>query len=390
MSAAPPVAVALREEIVAPLADALLASLTRRHHRERGEQYLRGLLLARGRKSIRNIASAFGGSALEQSLHHFVSCSTWDWTPMRQALAAYVCQELQPKAWVLQSMQIPKMGEHSVGVDRRFLPRLGQTVNGQQAFGLWLAAPRASAPVNWRLFLPPAWLKDDARRRRAEIPEGLGEESLAACAATTVLDATRWGLPPRPVLLDARDGELRDTIDELRAHGLPFLARIGAHERVAVADTSMPGYGGGLLPAQQIMQSVSGLRRPVEYGDPASAVPAVRSTLVAGIRVLAPRSSRRVVRQAGAPGDTKPLLLLGMWDEPHQPPTELWLTDMAALSHPALTRLSKLAVRTELDYASTGERAGLSEFVGRSFQGWHRHLTLASAAHTALVLGADG
>ncbi|CAM5738132.1 Transposase OS=Streptomyces microflavus OX=1919 GN=G3I39_33305 PE=4 SV=1 [Streptomyces microflavus] len=35
------------------------------------------LIAAEGRKSIRNIAAVLGGSATEQSLHHFVASSTW-------------------------------------------------------------------------------------------------------------------------------------------------------------------------------------------------------------------------------------------------------------------------------------------------------------------------
>ncbi|CAM5241870.1 hypothetical protein SALBM217S_05197 [Streptomyces griseoloalbus] len=64
----------------------LFASLRRSDQRLRARQYLSGLLAAEGRKSIRNIAAFAGGTAAEQSLHHFISSSTWDWSPMREAL----------------------------------------------------------------------------------------------------------------------------------------------------------------------------------------------------------------------------------------------------------------------------------------------------------------
>ncbi|MCW5253054.1 transposase [Streptomyces sp. SHP 1-2] len=371
---------------VSELADLLFASLRRRDQRERGEQYLRGLLAAEGRKSIRNIASVIGGSATEQSLHHFVSCSPWEWAPMRRALAAYVHRAVEPQAWVVQSMQIPKVGEHSVGVDRHFVPHLGQTVNGQQVFGVWLASPRLSAPVNWRMFLPGSWLEDTDRRRRAEIPEGLPEETMAACAASVVMEAAAWGLPPRAVLLDARDPELRGALDTFTALGIPFLARIDGGDRLAVADPSLPGYGAGALSAQQIMRSVSGLRRPVEWLDPSAPTPAVRTSLVAGIRVEPVRAPYRA-RPAEAGRDAT--MLIGEWRDPQRPPAELWLTGMASSAPAGLLRLSKLTRRVARDHREFGEPSGLGEFAGRSFQGWHRHVTLASAAHTAALLGAQ-
>ncbi|MHC3470251.1 IS701 family transposase [Streptomyces sp. 7R007] len=363
---------------LAELADLLFASLRRRDQREKGEKYLRGLLTAKGRKSIRNIASVSGGSATEQSLHHFVSCSPWDWERMRRVLAEYVHKTLEPQAWVVQSMQIPKVGEHSVGVDRHFVPHLGQTVNGQQAFGVWMAAQHASAPVNWRMYLPGSWLGDSDRRRRAEIPESLPEENLAACAAAAVLEVAGWGLPTLPVLLDARAPQLRGALDTLGALGVPFLARINPGDRLTVADPALPGYGAGPLPAQQIMRSVTGLRRPVQWLDAGAPTPAVRTSLAAAIRVTAGRGG-----DAGA----ERMLLLAEWRDPQRPPAEVWLSGMASSPPGALLRLTKLVRRVARDYREVGEPSGLSEFAGRSYHGWHRHITLASAAHTAALLG---
>ncbi|MFE0176861.1 transposase [Streptomyces sp. NPDC059002] len=69
---------------------------------------------------MRNIATAcFGGDATDQSLHHFIGSSHWDWRPVRAALARSVERTAPPEAWVVRSMVIPKAGEHSVGVERR-------------------------------------------------------------------------------------------------------------------------------------------------------------------------------------------------------------------------------------------------------------------------------
>jgi SRSO17 transposase len=38
------------------------------------------------------------------------------------------------------------------------------------------------------------------------------------------------------------------------------------------------------------------------------------------------------------------------------------------------------------DFADIADRVGVRDYAGRSFAGWHRHMTLASAAHAAVVL----
>jgi hypothetical protein len=69
--------------------------------------------------------------------------------------------------------------------------------------------------------------------------------------------------------------------------------------------------------------------------------------------------------------------------------SSVWLTDLAEPPG-ALLRLARLARRVDRDFAVISQRVGLQDFEGRSFQGWHRHITLASAAHTAAVLATAG
>ncbi|KJY41737.1 transposase, partial [Streptomyces sp. NRRL B-1568] len=91
-----------QDVVLAELCAALFVSLPRSDQRRRGEAYVRGLLGARGRKSIRSIAALIGGQAAEQSLHHFISSSTWEWGPVRRALAQFVVGALAPQAWVVR------------------------------------------------------------------------------------------------------------------------------------------------------------------------------------------------------------------------------------------------------------------------------------------------
>jgi hypothetical protein len=374
-----PLGAEVSDDVVTELCTALLSLLDRRDRRLRAEQYLRGLLTTPGRKSIRNIAAHLGGAGMEQSLHHFISSSAWDWRPLRVALAGYIERTAPPQAWVVRPVHIPKAGKHSVGVDQQFAPHLGQVFRGQQALGVWLASGELSTPVNWRMVLPELWTNDPERREQAEVPEGLGAENAEECAVSAVVEmAQQWGVPRRPVLLDLRRGDIPAATGRLAAAGVPFLARISPSCRLAVADPALPGHRAGSLPAQRIFEMVKGMRMPVSWHDVAHGN-TMRTTMAAVVPVT-----------LRAPAGTGPrrLLLLGEWTNPAQPPSHLWVTGMTRASAGSLLRVAKLNDRVERDFARIGDRTGLRDFVGRSFRGWHRHMTLASVAHTAIALGA--
>jgi hypothetical protein len=370
------------------LADVLFASFSRRDQRQKGEQYLRGLLRTRGRKSIRNIAAHVGGPAAEQSLHHFISSSTWDWMPVREALAAHLEQVVAPQAWVVRSMPILKAGQHSVGVDQVFDPCLGQAFRGQHAFGVWHASENFSAPLHWRLHLPQTWVQDDNRRRRAEVPEGIGEETEEECASAAVLDTmTSWRVSLRPVVLNVHVARVAATVGRFTEAGVPVIVRVGGGSRLTVRDPALPGHGAGPLGAEQILMAVRGLGRAVEWTDPAGPSRPRRVSATVTVRVGAAGPSARLSRGGAGSGE---LVLLGEWEAGARVPSAMWVTNMASVPAGALLRMTKLAGRARRDLAEIGERVGLKDFEGRSFRGWHRHVTLASAAHAVVALAGEG
>jgi hypothetical protein len=350
----------MRDSTLDELCTALFASLRRADQRSRGAEYLRGLLTTPGRKSIRNIAAATGGT--EQGLHHFVSDSTWDWIPVRHALARYVIAHIEPQAWVLRPMVIPKAGNQSVGVGRRFDPTLGLTLNAQQAVGVWAASEWTSTPVNWRLHLSRAWLADPGRRDRAAIPDEAEPETIGDCATEAFLELD--GLASRPVVLDAREMDTTATVRRLVSAGVPFLVRISD---VLPLSASLPGHGD--VPAYWLAGAIKDRRRPVTWVD---ALGMRRSALAAtATGVMLPDVGELSLFGAASVG--------GPW------PDELWLTNLTA---PPMTllRLAKLTLRVDEDFAGIADRVGIRDFSGRSFVGWHRHVTLASAAHAVIAV----
>ncbi|GAA4095534.1 transposase [Streptomyces hundungensis] len=378
-----------REAVTRGLSDVLFASFARRDQRRKGEQYLRGLLGTEGRKSIRNIAAQVGGPATEQSLHHFISSSTWDWMPVREALAGYLARLAAPQAWVVHPMPIPKAGDQSVGVDYGVDPCTG-VFRGQRAFGVWYAGETLNTPVSWRLFLPGLWVGDAERRRQAEIPDAVGPESLEQCAAAAVLEMLgSWRVPARPVVLNTHINRIGDTVDRFSAAGVPVIARIRGTAQLLMGDPALPGYDGGPLEAQRILAGVRGLRRPVGAEGHPDRLAGPGGTLAVAVRVARVGELPRHPRAGAAdgPGD---LLLVGEWQDPQGPPSAVWVTNMTSVPAGALLRLTRLGGRACQDLTAAGADVGLKDFEGRSFRGWHRHMTLASAAYTVTALAGMG
>ncbi|WP_240137842.1 IS701 family transposase [Streptomyces sp. MUM 178J] len=363
------------EAIVGEVCSELFAGLARKDQRCKGEQYLRGLLTAQGRKSIRNIAASVGDGAAEQSLHHFISASTWDWTPVRAALARYLERVMRPRCWVVQNVVIPKAGQHSVGVTRRFVPSLGHIVNSQEAYGVWAANEEMSSPVSWRLRLSAEWL----RQCRSGVPGHPAEQPATtslACVTDAVRQAQSWIVgPPRPVVLDLPESDPSQTARGLRAAGLPFLMAVHGTTRVTAADPALAGTGIGEVSVQQLLRVAGPLRRPVTWTDPETR--RLRTSLVTALRVELPAAG--------------PVLLLGEWGDPRGWPRKCWITDLSGAAWGDLLRLAQLTRRVETDFNRTSVNVGVVDFEGRSFDGWHRHTTLASAAQAVQTLAtADG
>ncbi|MET8824602.1 transposase [Streptomyces sp. NPDC004610] len=350
---------------------ALFASLARSDQRHKASTYLRGLLGAQGRKSIRNVAAYVGGATTEQSLHHFISDSTWEWTPLRRALARHMTRVAPPQAWVVQPMVIPKAGEYSVGVDRQFFPALGQVLNAQQAVGVWAVAEEYCYPVNWQLHLPASWQADKNRRHRALVPEGTVPETLGECMVRAFREVVHdWGLPSRPVVMESLDGDAASVRAAFRATRIPALMKIGSTFKLIDQ-----AYDRGILPARHLMNQLHHPRRAVHLPD--------RTPGSAGTPGVAAAAK---VRLPGRLARHQDLLLLGTGPRGGPWPGELWLTNLLRAAPYELAWLTGLRGRVDHAVTSVADRVGVRDYTGRSYNGWHRHITMASAAYAVAML----
>ncbi|WP_251071368.1 transposase [Streptomyces sp. ISL-43] len=341
-------------ESVDAFAEELFAALPRADQRRWARIYLRGLLVTPGKKSLRRIASAVAASpTASQCMHQFINVSPWEWEPVREQLARWITARLAPEAYVLDVAYIPKRGDHTCGVHTRFVPQLGRAASCQVGLGVFLASGQEALPTDWRLHLPERWLTE-AERQRARI-QGEDWDRTLEQQATDLVTAwdDRAGAYPLPVVADLASTHA-DNLHLVRAlsrRGRHFAVRVAPHARVVTA---------------------SGAEREVRFLTDHADGSATFTTRTAHATSTAP------VWVPGAAPVRCRLLATGRGGERTR---RWWLTSLVDERMDNLLALTGLVDRSGRSVAEMHAGLGLADFEGRSFPGWHHHMTIISAAY---------
>jgi len=355
----------------------LFASLRRVDQRRWADIYLRGLLLGQGRKSIRRTAEEVVYEPAVQSLQQFVNQSPWDDGPVRAQIAAEVERRAAPEAWTIEYAITRKRGNRSAGVERRFVPWDGRVLNCQVGIGLFLTSRDTAVPVNWRLLLSPRWTADPVHRKRARIPEPVGARSEAAEILDMVDELRRdWRLPARPLLGEWRRADhAEELLLGLAERDQPFLVEVGDGLLVTEPPAAAPRPGRAATrtepaPAREYLRPREARRRDV-------------LPLVGGDGTRFARLSSAPVALAAAPARPpvhRPLRLIGMQQAADWGRGRYWVTNMP---EPPAKQIGELVGLTRVSSSvreRLGAEFGLHSFEGRSYPGWHHHMTMVSAA----------
>ncbi|MDQ7907532.1 transposase [Phytohabitans sp. ZYX-F-186] len=428
----------VRQRLEAFAAD-VFTPLARSDQRVKGETYLRGLLLDGRRKSMQPMAARLGVD--HQGLQQFVTTSTWDTMAVRARLAERAVELIDPVAWVFDDTGFPKDGTGSPGVARQYSGTLGKVANCQIGVSVHAVTDTASCPLDWRLFLPESWdaakagpaavkaakakqrktLTNAPRATASVEPAEVDVDAVAAAATETARRRRRKAAIPedeghRPKWILAIE-----MIDGLAAHGLrpplvtadsgygdsgPFRAALD--ERGILYSVQVKGETlAHRSDAEPAPPTWSGHGRPPtrpDYPDDAASI--ARHVLDAGrdaaTTVTWREGSKGIlssqfvflrVRPAGhriprnPDGSLPERWLIAEWPDDEAEPVTYWLSSQPADTDPVdLIRTAKIRWRIEHDYRELKTGLGLDHFEGRSFTGWHRHVTLVTAAHLFITL----
>jgi SRSO17 transposase len=352
--------------------------------------YIRGLLLDGERKSIEPLAGRLPEGNV-QAMQQLIGQSPWPWVAVWQRLAQRMTAELTPDpVWVVDDTGFPQQGHHSVGVARQYSGTLGKTANCQVAVSLQQVGAEARTLLNWRLYLPESWAQDPPRRAAAGIPAAVKFQTKWQLALELIDEARAWGLRCGVVWGDASYGEVTEFRQGLETRQLPYALGIPSTVRV------------WRKPPRRRKARGRG-RRPAVYHYGEQRPCAVREGAEQA------RGWKQVRWRAGTKGWLESRFYAGRvqpahgFDEGDPPHPEVWLlvewppgekepTNYALCDLPGnytlrrLVRIVKSRWKIEQVYQQLKEELGLDHYEGRSWRGWHHHVTLVMLAHAFLTL----
>ena len=242
--------------------------------------------------------------------------------------------------------------------------------------------------------MPKEWTEDRARCRAAGVPEDIEFQPNWRLALDLIDQALGWGLPKPPVVLaDAAYGEVTAFREALEARALAYA--VGISKALAV----WPEPPGGVVPngtgrGRPTKCMRFGGQKPVSVKELALAHPKQFRTVTWREGSHGPLTSRFWAQRVEsahdwnhgkAPG--KEVWLLVEWPIGEAEPVKYYLCNLPkSMSLRRLVATARERWRVEQDYQQLKEELGLDHFEGRSWTGWHHHVTLVMLAHLFLRL----
>jgi SRSO17 transposase len=395
----------------------MLGGLARKDQRAAGELYVRGLLTGGQRKSMQPMAERLGID--HQRLQQFITSSTWDYAAVRRNVARWFASGQPVEALVVDDTGFAKDGDASPCVARQYSGTLGKIGNCQVGVSVHLVNEQASCAADWRLFCPESWddtaLDDPVaaagaarRRQRAGIPDAVRHTEKWRLALEMIEEMTGpggWDLPglagARPVVAaDIAYGDNALFRQQLTAAGRQYAVAVkgstSAYPYDAAPQTApyggrgqppKPAYPDPPADLRQLALAAAGRVRPVTWRQGTKTTrdnpDAAMTSCFLAIQVRP--ASRHITREADR--SLPACWLLAEWPPEADEPSGYWLSTLPEDTPlEELVRLAKIRWRIEHDYRELKTGLGLDHFEGRSFAGWHRHVTLAVLAQAFCTL----
>src|SRR4051812_12062605 len=370
-------------ERLAAFARPFAECLVRREQRDHARTYLAGLVSDLKHKTAESIA--YRHDQERHGLQHFVGSSTWGHQPLLRELASQVGREIGTPDGVIvfDPSGFAKKGDASAGVQRQWLGRLGKVDNGQVGVFPAYASYHEHALVDVRLYLPKAWAKDRARRKRCGIPKSVRYRTRHELALE-MLEETGPLLPHGWVTGDDEMGRSSRFRAELRRLNEPYLLAVPSNTTVRDLEGAVPEYSGRGPHPRRAFEQVrawakalpAGAWRRIQVGDGERGPQLVE--LVA-TRVVAKTDRGRI-------GPEELLVVIRSTDEGGATRHDYYLSGAPPETLPGvLARVAVAEHRVERCLQRGKSEAGLADYQVRTWSGWHHHQALSLIAGWFLV-----
>jgi SRSO17 transposase len=325
--------------------------------RQRATGYLRLLLCDVERKNGWQMAERLG-DANPFAVQHLLGRAVWDADAVRDELMHYVREHLGDPDGVLvvDETGFLKKGDKSVGVSRQYSGTAGRIENCQIGVFLGYATRHGSALIDRTLYLPKEWADDGTRRKAAHVPKSVTFATKIVLAQRMIERACVAGVPVKWVTADAVYGSDYKFRIALENQGLSYV--------VAVRSDFAAWVGFRQMRAKTLLDDVpTDAWQRLSCGD-GSKGPRLYDWALLRTNCPEPKTYSRwllIRRSVADPSDVAFFACGG--------PPDMTLED--------LVRVAGRRWTIEEDFELAKGDCGLDEYEVRSWDGWHRHVTLS-------------
>lgn len=372
----------------------LLKLIGRSERRHWAAFYVQGLLSEIERKTAAGIASRFPTGNV-QAAQQLLQGSPWDYAPVRQALTHKAIAEMKPvEVCIIDDTGFPKKGKHSVGVARQYSGTLGKVENCQVAVSLHYANEQASFPMDWALYLPESWTDDPERCRKAGVPPDVTFKRKWELALELIDRSLTNGISPGVIVADSSYGSVTKFREGLESRRLTYCVGIDStltfwREETQRRPVTYKGFGRPPVPryfpdaapetARQIADAL-----PDDSWEDLVYWQGTKGPLSAPFAALWVQPAHGYKQQQ----PEQPMVWLLIQKTPDKKtPYAFYLSNMdASTPLSQLVKVTRLRWRIEMDYQTLKGQVGLDHYEGRTWLGWHHHVTLTTMAFVFLLL----
>ncbi len=347
------------------------------------------------RKNMQSISNRMGVD--EDRIERFVRESPWEYEDVQEHLIAHISEAIRsPRAaLIVDDVGLVKQGRHSVGVQRQYSGALGKIGNCQVAVDLVYASPgkernadQRTWPLGMRLYLPKEWAEDKARRREVGVPRNFAFKTKPEIALDMIDRVLEQKVEHAVIVADAGYGDSSELRRALRERGEPYVMGI-TPSHLRVMEPSVP-----LIPPGSSPQ----LGAPRRFHTYPKGTPTEHASDIAK-RV---KSWRKVTWSEGTKGELtgefflKRVRVTEHYEKLRHATDEVawlllekrgeglkaylcWGLDDAPIEE--IVAYAHLRWTIEQFHKEAKQLLGLDRFEGRSWKGWHHHVTVVMLAH---------
>lgn len=325
-------------------------------------QYVRGLLAPLQRKNGWTIAE-YVGEPEPKALQRFLNLSPWNVDELLALNRDYAMEHLADEQAILVAdpTGFAKKGTKSVGVQRQYSGTMGRVDNCQIATFLAYVTPgRDRVLLDRRLYMPEvSWLEDPARCAAAGVPADLAFKTRPVQVAEMIDAARAAGVPFAWFTADEEFGQNPGLCRHLEGTGTPYVMAVPKN-------TQFTNNAGEVV----VFETVAKHLRPNAWSRRACGIGTKGYRVYDWALIDSERDGHQyMIRRSIDDGE----LAYYRCYNPNR-------ANLSELVHVAGARWP-----IEECFGSSKNEVGLDNYQVRTWDAWHRHITLAMLTHTFLA-----